>query len=82
MNQIIKETLPALESVVRAGKAKHIGITSYDLNAVKTVAEQAPVDTILTYCRYNIHDESLLDCLPFFEVCHSFSLTECNLITI
>ena len=69
----MNETLPALESVVRAGKAKYIGITGYDLDAIKTVAEQAQVDTILTYCRYNLHDESLLDYLPFFEVPCSFT---------
>jgi aryl-alcohol dehydrogenase-like predicted oxidoreductase len=65
--QIVEETLPALESVVRAGKAKYIGITAYDINVLKTVAEQARVDTILTYCRYNLHDTSLNDFIPFFK---------------
>ncbi|CAG7704509.1 unnamed protein product [Allacma fusca] len=66
-SQIVRETLPALESVVRAGKAKFIGITTYDVNCLKSVAEQAQVDTILSYCRYNLHDTSLTDFVPFFK---------------
>jgi diketogulonate reductase-like aldo/keto reductase len=67
---IVKETLPALESVVKAGKAKYIGITSYSLEAMKNAIENSPVKihTILSYCRMNFHDTSLLEYMPFFEV--------------
>ncbi|KAG8234353.1 hypothetical protein J437_LFUL014806 [Ladona fulva] len=35
LDLIVNETLPALESVVKAGKAHHIGITGYSVNILK-----------------------------------------------
>jgi len=67
---LVKETLPALESVVKAGKAKYIGITSYSLEAMKSTIEASPVkiDSLLSYSRMNFNDTSLLDYLPFLQV--------------
>ncbi|CAL8101429.1 unnamed protein product [Orchesella dallaii] len=66
---LLKETLPALESVVKAGKAKYIGITSYCLESMKNLIEKSPVkiDNILSYSRYNFHDISLESYVPYFE---------------
>jgi L-galactose dehydrogenase len=52
--QIIHETLPALRKIQGEGKARFIGITGYPLKTLVRVAETVPVDTILTYCRYNL----------------------------
>ena len=52
--QIVNETLPALRRVQASGKARYIGITGYSLKALEQIAAQAPVDSILTYCRYNL----------------------------
>ena len=68
LDQIVNETLPALYSLVKAGKARYVGITGYDIKPLKAVAERAPVDTILSYARYNLHDLTLLDFIPFFQV--------------
>uniref|UniRef100_A0A0B6ZIA9 NADP-dependent oxidoreductase domain-containing protein n=1 Tax=Arion vulgaris TaxID=1028688 RepID=A0A0B6ZIA9_9EUPU len=98
---ILSETLPALQKVKDAGKAKFIGITGYPLanfNIVaalfrtcfcaekceqnvlagvqvdlffwsRTVLEKSHVhiDTILTYCRASMNDNSLRDWLPYFH---------------
>jgi len=66
---IIDQTLPALESVVTAGKAKHIGITGYCLKTMKDIIERSPVkiDTILSYSRLNFNDRSLVDYISYFE---------------
>jgi L-galactose dehydrogenase len=36
------------------GKARFIGITGYSLKNLMAIAAQVKVDTILTYCRYNL----------------------------
>ncbi|XP_060085846.1 uncharacterized protein LOC132565228 [Ylistrum balloti] len=66
---IINETLPALQKVKESGKARYIGITGYPLNLLKEVVEKSvvKVDTILSYCRACMHDNSLLDYLPYFH---------------
>ncbi|MBC8235995.1 aldo/keto reductase [bacterium] len=57
--QIINETLPAMYQLKKEGKVRFVGITGYPLYLLKDVAEKAEVDTILTYCRYNLMDTSM-----------------------
>ena len=57
--QIIQEALPAMYRLKEEGKVRYVGITAYPLHLLKDVAERAEVDTILTYCRYNLLDNSL-----------------------
>jgi L-galactose dehydrogenase len=66
--QIIEETIPALRKVQASGKAKWIGITGLPLTILREVAEAAPVDCILSYCRYNIMNTDLQDLLIPFAV--------------
>ncbi len=57
--QILHETLPALEEIRQAGKTRFIGVTGYPLRLLREVAETSCVDTILTYCRYNLLDTAM-----------------------
>lgn len=52
--QIVEETLPALRQIQRLGKARYSGVTGYPLQMLSRIIEAAPVDTVLTYCRYNL----------------------------
>jgi len=54
VEQITAETLPALRGLQQSGKARYIGITGYSLETLARLAESAPVDSILSYCRYNL----------------------------
>ncbi len=54
INQIVLETIPALREVQQSGKARYIGITGYPLGTLISVAQRAQVDTILSYCHYNL----------------------------
>lgn len=54
LRQVIEETIPAMREVQRQGKARFIGITSYQLNAMRRVASEVPVDSVLSYCRFNL----------------------------
>ncbi len=57
--QIVGEALPAMHRLVEQGKVRYVGITSYALHLLADVAAQAEVDTILSYCRYDLADTSL-----------------------
>jgi L-galactose dehydrogenase len=61
--QIIDETLPAMHKLKEAGRVRLVGITGYPLHLLKNVAEALEVDTILSYCRYNLMDTSMDDFL-------------------
>lgn len=52
--QIIHETLPAMRRLQEQGKVRYIGITGYPLDALIRIAMNAPIDTILSYCHYNL----------------------------
>jgi L-galactose dehydrogenase len=52
--QIITETIPAMRKLQEQGKVRYIGITGYSLKTLLQIAGAAPVDTILSYCRFNL----------------------------
>jgi len=61
--QIIDEALPAMQRLRERGLVRFVGITGYGLQMLRDVATRAEVDTILSYCRYNLMDTSLDDVL-------------------
>jgi L-galactose dehydrogenase len=67
LNQIVDETLPALVKLRAAGRIGHIGITGLPLKVFPAVlARAAPgtVDTILSFCRYELNDTALDALIP------------------
>jgi L-galactose dehydrogenase len=54
IDQITSETIPALRRLQQAGKTRYIGITGYSLRTLATIAGEVPVDSLLSYCRYNL----------------------------
>jgi L-galactose dehydrogenase len=67
LNQVVNETLPALEKVREQGKVRFVGITGLPLNIFRYVIERAQVDTILSYCHYALNDTALVGLLPYLE---------------
>lgn len=64
--QIVDETIPAVRKLQAQGKARFIGITGLPLSILQHIASQAPVDCILSYCRYNLLNRDLVKSLgPF-----------------
>ncbi len=61
--RIINETLPAMHKLKQQGKVRIVGITGYPLHMLKDVTETAEVETILSYCRYNLMDTTMDDIL-------------------
>lgn len=67
-DQIVEETIPAMRRLQQRGKARYIGITGYSLRNLVEIAKRVEVDTILSYCRYNLMVSDLDDVLvPFAQ---------------
>lgn len=61
--QIIHETLPALHDLKKAGKVRFVGVTGYPLGQFLDIMDAVQIDTILSYCRYNLFDTTMDDLL-------------------
>lgn len=67
LDQIVHETLPALVRLRDAGRIGHIGITGLPLKvfpAVLARTDPGVVETILSFCHYELNDDSLTSQLP------------------
>lgn len=67
LDQIIAETLPALQQLKKEGKCSFVGITGLPLGALARVVREAPagsVDVVLSYCHHCLCDASLAQLLP------------------
>jgi L-galactose dehydrogenase len=73
-HQIIEEAIPAMSALQREGKARFIGITGLQVNMLRKVAEAAPVDVILSYCRYNLLITDMDNLLTAFVQEHGIGL--------
>ncbi len=57
--QIVHETIPAMRDLQKQGKVRHIGISGLPLKMLADVAQRAAVDTVLSYCHYNLLSRDL-----------------------
>jgi L-galactose dehydrogenase len=70
LEQICKETLPALVELRKKGIVKHVGITNLTLRHFKYVIDHVPagtVESVLSFCHYCLNDDALTDYLTYFE---------------
>jgi L-galactose dehydrogenase len=70
LNQIVNETLPALVKLREAGRIGHIGITGLPLKVFPAVINRVGaeiVETVLSFCRYELNDTALESLLPYFK---------------
>jgi L-galactose dehydrogenase len=58
-DQIIQETWPAMQKIKQEGKARFIGITGYPLEVLKKLIGAVDADTVLSYARCNLVDDSM-----------------------
>lgn len=69
LDQVISETIPALRKVQEAGKARFVGVTGLPMKSIRRVVESVAVDTILSYCHFELNDTALADHIPLFKRC-------------
>jgi aryl-alcohol dehydrogenase-like predicted oxidoreductase len=70
LEQVCRETLPALTELRDKGVAKHVGITNLTLRHFRYVIDHVPagtVESILSFCHYCLNDDALTDYLDYFE---------------
>jgi aryl-alcohol dehydrogenase-like predicted oxidoreductase len=73
LEQVCRETLPALVELREQGIVRHVGITNLTLKHFRYVIDHVPggtVDSILSFCHYCLNDDALLDYLDYFEQKH------------
>jgi len=64
------ETLPALVELRRAGRIGHIGVTGLPLKVLRAAIERAGaglIETVLSFCRFELNDTALSGLIPFFK---------------
>lgn len=59
VDQVRREALPVLREYRDQGLVRHIGITGYTLDLLEEVAVAEEVDSVMTYCTYNLQDRRL-----------------------
>jgi len=66
---LYNETLPALQKCKAEGKLRFIGISGYDLEAIKQVIVDSTIkiDVVLSPCHCTLNDISIKDYAKFFE---------------
>lgn len=70
LDQIVDETLPALHRLKQSGKVRHVGITGLPLKVFTSVIDRVPagaVQTILSFCHYELNDTSLESIIPYLK---------------
>lgn len=70
VDQIVDETLPALVKLREAGRIGHIGITGLPLKVLVAVLDRVDpgvVETVLSFCRFELNDSALGDLVPYFK---------------
>lgn len=70
LEQVIHETIPALQALKVAGKVRYIGITGLPLAKLRYVLDQVPMgtlDTVLSFCHYCLNDNALGEHVAYFE---------------
>lgn len=70
LDQIVNETLPALVRLREAGRIGHVGITGLPLKIFPAVIDRVgpgTVETILSFCHYELNDTSLESLLPYMN---------------
>lgn len=73
LDQVVDETLPALMRLKQQGRIGHIGITGLPLKIFPAVIDRVPagtVETVLSFCHYELNDSSLESLLPYFAEKH------------
>jgi L-galactose dehydrogenase len=74
VDQVIHETVPALRQLQQQGKVRYVGITGFPPKLLRRVAETVPVDSILSYCHYNLLNTTMDDILAGFAEEHGVGL--------
>lgn len=80
--QIVDETLPELRRLQSEGKIRYVGITGYPLGMLARILTASPVDSVLTYCRYNLMITDMDDLLTPVAQQHGVGLINASALNM
>ncbi|MEY4387308.1 MAG: hypothetical protein RLY20_2591 [Verrucomicrobiota bacterium] len=69
-DQVVNETLPTLHRLKERGLVRHVGITGLPLKIFPSILDRvgpSVVETILSFCHYELNDTSLADMVPYLK---------------
>ncbi|KAL1506190.1 hypothetical protein ABEB36_005596 [Hypothenemus hampei] len=66
---ILNETIPAVQEIVKSGKARFMGVTGYPVRTLVECIQKSVIkfDTVLSYARLTMFDDTLNQFLPIFK---------------
>jgi len=67
LDQIVNETIPALQKLKTIGKIRFVGISCLPVKLFRHVLDRVHVDQIQSYCHYCLNDTALADLLPYLK---------------
>jgi L-galactose dehydrogenase len=67
IDQVVSETIPALQKLKRQGKVRKIGVSGLPLKIYPKVLDETGLDAILSYCHYCLNDITLVRLFPYFN---------------
>lgn len=76
---ILTQTLPELSRQVADGRARYIGVTGYPISVLKECIERTniKISCVLSYSRFTLIDDTLVNYIPFFKVRFKKKITYC-----
>lgn len=81
IQQVVEETLPALEKIRAAGKIRFIGVTGIPMKIFEYVIPRHQIDTIISYSRYTLIDQALEDLFPLLDA-HGIGLMNASPVAL
>jgi L-galactose dehydrogenase len=67
IDQVVNETIPALQKLKRQGKVRKIAVSGLPLRIYPKVLDQTALDAVLSYCHYCLNDITLVRLFPYFQ---------------
>jgi L-galactose dehydrogenase len=67
LDQIVEESIPAMEKLREKGWIRHTGISGLPLGLFPAVLKRSSVDCVLSYCHCTLNDQTLLELVPFLD---------------